>query len=200
MEISSGRVGRQAACTGSRRRRLSDAETTVVRRTDAVEEEGERVIPFARAIRVPGEAAALPRSKSVGRPARCRTRLGKRPRNSESASPCPRVSETDFSAEAPLVRNTVRGALVERPTHGSFIRADASPRDDALPSPPASLHLGRAGIPEGGTATDRCALNHPPDQPSKRAASSLARSKRAALRGSSVGKANASANTRCRSK
>ena len=31
----------------------------------------------------------------------------------------------------------MRGALVEPPTHGAFIRADASPQDDALPSPPA---------------------------------------------------------------
>lgn len=29
------------------------------------------------------------------------------------------------------------GALVERPTHGAFIREDASLRDDAFPSPPA---------------------------------------------------------------
>ena len=89
----------------------------------------------------------------------------------------------------------------------------SSPADDSTPSPavilssslspplqPASLHLGRDGILEGGTATDRCALNHPPDPPSKRAASSLTRSARAALRGSSGGSDDASANTRCRSK
>ena len=43
----------------------------------------------------------------------------------------------------------MRGALAEPPADGAFIRADASPRDDASPSPPAFGWLVRTDVMPG---------------------------------------------------